>query len=136
LGRGFRFIDTSRDPQVCSKSRLERFGILHEPKLLSLAPNDFRSVLKTLTAIEPDQVSDLGWQTSVGLSFEQSLECMESIAVGMLNFLEALRYLAIGSRFFIAGSSKYFSDTGDILAAESLAFNLRRTYAVAKSTAF
>jgi GDPmannose 4,6-dehydratase len=88
-----------------------------------LAPNDFRSVLKTLTATEPDEVYNLAGQTSVGLSFEQPVECMESIAVGTLNFLEALRYLGIGSRFFSAGSSEYFGDTGENLATESSAFH-------------
>ena len=136
LGLGYRVIGTSRDAQVCTTSRLESLGILHEVELLSLAPNDFRSVLKTLTAILPDEVYNLAGQTSVGLSFEQPVECMESIAVGTLNFLEALRYLGIGSRFFSAGSSECFGDTGENLATESSAFHPRSPYAVAKSTAF
>lgn len=136
LGLGYRVIGTSRDAQVCSTSRLERLGILNEVELLSLAPNDFRSVLKTLTSVLPDEVYNLAGQTSVGLSFEQPVECMESIAVGTLNFLEALRYLGIGSRFFSAGSSECFGDTGENLATESSAFHPRSPYAVAKSTAF
>lgn len=136
LGLGYRVIGTSRDVQVCSISRLERLGILNEVELLSLAPNDFRSVLKTLTSVLPDEVYNLAGQTSVGLSFEQPVECMESIAVGTLNFLEALRYLGIGSRFFSAGSSECFGDTGENLATESSAFHPRSPYAVAKSTAF
>jgi len=136
LGKGYEVMGTSRDAQACNTSRLERLGILQDVDLLSLAPNDFRSVLKTLTATVPDEIYNLAGQTSVGLSFEQPVECMESIAGGTLNFLEALRYLVLGSRFFSAGSSECFGDTGTQAASETSAFHPRSPYAVAKSTAF
>lgn len=136
LGKGYEVMGTSRDAQACNTSRLERLGILQDVDLLSLAPNDFRSVLKTLTVTVPDEIYNLAGQTSVGLSFEQPVECMESIAGGTLNFLEALRYLGLGSRFFSAGSSECFGDTGTQPASETSAFHPRSPYAVAKSTAF
>ncbi len=136
LGEGYQVVGTSRDAQACSTNRLERLGILQDVQLLSLAPNDFRSVLKSLTATVPDEIYNLAGQTSVGLSFEQPVECMESIAGGTLNFLEALRYLGLNSRFFSAGSSECFGDTGPEAATEASAFHPRSPYAVAKSTAF
>jgi GDPmannose 4,6-dehydratase len=54
---------------------------------VSLAPNDFRSVLKVVSGVAPDEIYNLAGQTSVGLSFEQPVECMESIAGGTLNLL-------------------------------------------------
>jgi GDPmannose 4,6-dehydratase len=136
LSQGYQVVGTSRDAQTCNTLRLERLGILKDVELLSLAPNDFRSVLKTLTATNPDEIYNLAGQTSVGLSFEQPVECMESIAGGTLNFLEALRYLKLHSRFFSAGSSECFGDTGVQAANEVSAFQPRSPYAVAKSTAF
>jgi GDPmannose 4,6-dehydratase len=136
LRKGYHVIGTSRDAQACITSRLDRLGILQDVQLLSLAPNDFRSVLKTLTVTTPDEIYNLAGQTSVGLSFEQPVECMESIAGGTLNFLEALRYLGLRSRFFSAGSSECFGDTGPQAANEATAFQPRSPYAVAKSTAF
>lgn len=136
LDSGYKVIGTSRDAQSCNTSRLERLGIKNDVELLSLAPNDFRSVLKTLTSSAPDEIYNLAGQTSVGLSFEQPVECMESIAGGTLNFLEALRYLGIGSRFFSAGSSECFGDTGTKSANETSAFHPCSPYGVAKSTAF
>jgi GDPmannose 4,6-dehydratase len=136
LGLGYKIVGTSRDAQTCNTSRLQRLGILQDVELRSLAPNDFRSVLKTLTATAPDEIYNLAGQTSVGLSFEQPVECMESIAGGTLNFLEALRYLGLRSRFFSAGSSECFGDTGPQAANEASAFQPRSPYAVAKSTAF
>ena len=136
LNKGYRVVGTSRDAATCNTSRLCRLGILNSVELMSLAPNDFRSVLKILTLSRPDEIYNLAGQTSVSLSFEQPVECMESIAGGTLNFLEALRYLGISSRFFSAGSSECFGDTGIRPANETTSFHPRSPYAVAKSTAF
>ena len=133
---GYRVVGTSRDSQLCNTSSLERLGISRDVELVSLAPNDFRSVLRALTLAGPDEIYNLAGQTSVGLSFEQPVECMDSIAGGTLNFLEALRYLGAGSRFFSAGSSECFGDTGSLPANENSAFKPRSPYAVAKCTAF
>jgi GDPmannose 4,6-dehydratase len=136
LSLNYRVVGTSRDAQVCNTSCLERLGIHHDVELVSLAPNDFRSVLKTLTVVAPDEIYNLAGQTSVSLSFEQPVECMDSIAGGTLNFLEALRYLGASSRFFSAGSSECFGDTGKQPANENSSFKPRSPYAVAKCTSF
>lgn len=136
LDLGYRVIGTSRDAQSCNTSRLKRLGISNDIQLISLAPNDFRSVLKALSSELPDEIYNLTGQTSVGLSFEQPVECMESIASATLNFLEVLRYLNIPSKLFSAGSTECFGDTGGKPANESTAFQPRSPYGVAKSTAF
>lgn len=136
LDLGYHVVGTSRDSSTCNTNRLKRLAIHQDVELISLAPNDFRSVLKTLTSTVPDEIYNLAGQTSVGLSFEQPVECMESIAGGTLNFLEALRYLGLQSRFFSAGSSECFGDTGTQSANETSPFRPRSPYAVAKSTAF
>lgn len=136
LAAGYRVIGTSRDSQTCNLERLHRLQIHGEVELLSLAPNDFRSVLKVLSSVQPDEVYNLSGQTSVSLSFEQPVECMESIAAGTLNFLEVIRYLGAPTRFFSAGSSECFGDTDGEPADETSRFSPRSPYAVAKSTAF
>lgn len=136
LETGYRVTGSSRDSQCSDTSRLKKLGIAQDVELISLAPNDFRSVLKALSSIKPTEVYNLAGQTSVGLSFEQPVECMESIAGGTLNFLEALRYLEIPTRLFSAGSSECFGDTRHLPANENTAFQPRSPYAVAKSTSF
>jgi GDPmannose 4,6-dehydratase len=136
LEEGYRVVGSSRDAQSSDTSRLKRLGIDADIELISLAPTDFRSVLKALSSIEPSEVYNLAGQTSVGLSFEQPVECMESIAGGTLNFLEVLRHLNAPIRLFSAGSSECFGDTQQKPANEATAFHPRSPYAVAKSTAF
>lgn len=133
---GYRVVGSSRDAQSSDTSRLRRLEIEEDIELISLAPNDFRSVLKALSTYQPTEVYNLAGQSSVSLSFEQPVECMESIAGGTLNFLEALRYLSAPIRLFSAGSSECFGDTQQKPASETTAFHPRSPYAVAKSTAF
>jgi GDPmannose 4,6-dehydratase len=136
LSLGYRVVGTSRDAQMANTSRLERLGIAADVQLLSLAPNDFRSVLKVVTGVLPEEIYNLAGQTSVGLSFEQPVECMESISVGTLNLLEVIRYLGGGIRFFNAGSSECFGNTGKTAATEDTPLRPRSPYAVAKSAAY
>jgi GDPmannose 4,6-dehydratase len=136
LGLNYRVFGTSRDAQMANTSRLERLGIADDVQMVSLAPNDFRSVLKVVSAVCPDEIYNLSGQTSVGLSFEQPVECMESIAGGTLNLLEVIRYLGAPVRLFNAGSSESFGDTGHTPANEDTPFRPRSPYGVAKATAF
>jgi GDPmannose 4,6-dehydratase len=98
--------------------------------------NDFRSVLQGLSQAEPDEVYNLAGQSSVGLSFEQPVETLESIATGTLNLLEAIRFIGKPIRLYSAGSSECFGDTGSLAANEETAFRPRSPYAVAKAAAY
>ena len=71
----------------------------------------------------------------MGLSFEQPVEAMESTAQGTLNMLEAIRFVGQPIRFFNAGSSECFGDTGAQAAHEGTLFHPRSPYAVAKASA-
>jgi len=136
LSLGYRVVGTSRDAQMANLSRLERLGISRNVEMVSLAPNDFRSVLKVVSSVQPQEIYYLAGQTSVGLSFEQPVECMESVSVANLNVLEVIRYLGGGIRFFNAGSSECFGDTGELKATEETPLRPRSPYAVAKAAAY
>lgn len=136
LDQGYSVCGTSRDAQMSSFSNLTRLGIREAIKLESMSLNDFRSVLQVLAKIQPDEVYNLAGQTSVGLSFEQPVETLESIATGTLNLLEAIRFTGGKIKLYNASSSECFGDTGGKAAEESTPFHPRSPYAVAKATAF
>ena len=81
-------------------------------------------------------MSNLSGLTSVGLSFELPVECIESIATATVNLLEVIRHMGGGIKFFNAGSSECFGDIGEVPANESTLFQPLSPYAVAKSSAF
>jgi GDPmannose 4,6-dehydratase len=135
IGKGYTVYGTSRDAQMTSFHNLVRLGIREHIKLESAALNDFRSVLQVLMKAQPDEVYNLAGQSSVGLSFQQPVETLDSISVGTLNILEAIRFISKPIKFYNAGSSECFGDTG-APADESTPFRPRSPYAVAKSAAF
>jgi GDPmannose 4,6-dehydratase len=135
LDKGYEVWGTSRDAQASSFTNLSRLGILGRIKTISMAANDFRSVLHAISQSEPDEIYNLSGQSSVGLSFEQPAETLESIATGTLNLLEVIRFLGTPVRFYNAGSSECFGDIGVGAADENAHFHPRSPYAVAKSTA-
>lgn len=136
LSKGYEVIGTSRDSSASNFEGLRRLGIYDEVEKTSMALNDFRNVLHTIKHYAPDEIYNLAGQSSVGLSFEQPVETIESIAGGTLNMLEAIRFADCPIRFYSAGSSECFGDTGDDPADESTPFQPRSPYAVAKSTAY
>ncbi|WP_020508162.1 GDP-mannose 4,6-dehydratase [Lamprocystis purpurea] len=136
LEKGYVVSGTSRDAQGNRFHNLTRLGVREDVKTISMDPEDFRSVLVAVKKTVPDEVYFLSGQSSVGLSFEEPVETIQSIALGTLNLLEACRMTDRAFRLYSAGSSECFGDTGGVPAAEGTRFCPRSPYAVAKASAF
>jgi len=136
IGKGYDVHGTARDAQMASFPNHIKLGIRDQIKFHSMALNDFRSVLQVLSQVQPDEIYNLAGQSSVGLSFDQPVETLESISVGTLNLLEAIRFMKRPIRLYNAGSSECFGNTGGQPADENTPFRPRSPYAVAKATAF
>ena len=119
LAKGYEVWGTSRDAQSATFANLLSLGILDRIKMVSMAANDFRSVLQAISNSAPDEIYNLSGQSSVGLSFEQPAETLESIATGTLNLLEVIRFLGLPVRFYNAGSSECFGDISGTAADEN-----------------
>ncbi|MES9963885.1 MAG: GDP-mannose 4,6-dehydratase [Candidatus Sedimenticola sp. 20ELBAFRAG] len=135
LSKGYEVWGTSRDAQIASFSNLRKMNILPMVKTISMAPNDFRSVLSALDTSEPDEIYYLAGQSSVALSFEQPAETIESICIGVLNMMESIRLLNRPVKLYHASSSECFGDVGQAAANENTPFSPCSPYAVAKASA-
>jgi GDPmannose 4,6-dehydratase len=135
LDKDYQVWGTSRDAQTTGAANLHRLGIAGQVRLISMAPADFRSVLTAVDRSDPDEIYYLAGQSSVGLSFEQPAETLESIVSGVLNMLEVIRLRRKPVRCYNAGSSECFGDTGGQAANEQTPFRPRSPYAVAKASA-
>ena len=98
LGKAFAWYSfvvygASRDAGASGFGSLVVLSIIGQVKLLSMAPHDFKSTLIVISKVLPDEIYHLAGQTSVGLTFEQPSEPIDSIIIGMLNILEAMRFL-------------------------------------------
>jgi len=136
LGKGYEVFGASRDAQGSSFGNLNKLGIKDQVQLISMAPEDFRSVLVALRKSNPDEIYYLAGQSSVGLSFEKPAETIQGITIGTLNVLEGCRMMDKPIRLYHAGSGECFGDTHGIPANENTPFSPMSPYAVAKSSAY
>jgi GDPmannose 4,6-dehydratase len=135
LGKGYAVHGTSRDAALARLDGLIALGIRDKVALHSMSPADFQSVAQVIEAVAPDEIYNLSGQSSVSLSFTQPAETLTGIALGTLNMLETLRRLRGRARFYNAGSSECFGDTGTRAANEQTAFRPKSPYGVAKAAA-
>lgn len=136
LGKDYEVFGTSRDAQGSSFANLNKLGIKDQVQRISMSPEDFRSVLVALRKSNPDEIYYLAGQSSVGLSFEQPAETIQSITLGTLNVLEGCRMMDKNIRLYHAGSGECFGDADGNPANEKTPFSPMSPYAVAKSSAY
>jgi GDPmannose 4,6-dehydratase len=133
LGKGYEVWGTSRDVEMASFLGLKALDIYHLVNLVSMSMTDFRGTLDLLRRVQPDEIYNLAGQSSVGLSFEQPMDTLESIAMGTLNLLECIRYLELDIRFYNAASSECFGGTDTNGVVEESPFRPISPYGVAKA---
>jgi len=135
LEKGYKIWGTSRDVQIANLHKLRDLKILKIVSLVSMAPSDIRSVLGVMKHCQPDEIYYLAGQSSVGLSFEQPGETIESNTIGVLNILESVRYFEKPVKVYHASSSECFGDIGNTVATEETAFRPCSPYGIAKAAA-
>lgn len=136
LARGYEVWGSSRDAELSPFGNLHRLKVYDSIQLVSLNLRDIGSVLGLLRRIRPDEIFSLAGQSSVGLSFEQPVETIESVALGTLTLLEGIRLSDLDIRLYNAGSTECFGDTRDSIANEESPFKPCSPYAVAKASAY
>jgi GDPmannose 4,6-dehydratase len=136
LEQGYMVIGTSRDAQSAVFANLKALGLLDRVTLESMSLTDFRSVAQVILKYKPDEIYNLSGQSSVALSFQQPVETFESITIGTLNLLEAVRLFNPASKIYNASSGECFGETSKDGAVESDPFRPKTPYAVAKAAAF
>jgi GDPmannose 4,6-dehydratase len=135
VGKGYTVHGTSRDKELANFANLRARGIYERVHLHSATVTDFRSVLQVIRDTQPREIYNLSAQSSVGLSFTQPVETLDSVIFGTLNLLEAMRFLGADIRYYSASSSECFGVTPPEGATETTAFAPRSPYSIAKASA-
>jgi GDPmannose 4,6-dehydratase len=135
LDKGYEVHGTSRDKELAGFANLKALGIYPRVALHSTAMNDFRSVVQTISDVNPTEIYNLAAQSSVGLSFEQPVETIDSALGGTLNILEAVRFMRRPIKLYFASSSECFGNTALHPADETTSFQPSSPYGVAKAAA-
>jgi GDPmannose 4,6-dehydratase len=133
IKRGYEVHGTSRDHEVASFANLRRLGIFEHVRLHSASLGDYRAIIEIIAGVRPAEIYNLAAQSSVGLSFSQPVNTINSTMFGVINVLEALRFLKLDARLYNASSGECFGNTGPQGATEESAFHPRSPYAVGKA---
>ena len=93
--------------------------------------NDPLSLVRLIMSVEPDEIYNLGAQSHVRVSFDMPEYTTETVALGTLRLLEALRIVKAPVKFYQAGSSEMFGSTPPPQCETSI-FSPQSPYAAAK----
>jgi GDPmannose 4,6-dehydratase len=92
---------------------------------------DGSSLASLIHDVRPDEIYNLGAQSHVMVSFEVPEYTAETVAIGTLRLLEAIRRTGVACRFYQASSSEMFGSTPPP-QSEATLFHPRSPYACAK----
>jgi len=99
---------------------------------------DSTNIIRIIQAIQPDEIYNLGAQSHVAVSFESPEYTADSVGLGALRILEAIRISSLEkkTRFYQASTSELFGEVQETPQKETTPFYPRSPYAVAKLYAY
>ena len=92
------------------------------PPISSSGSLDLGSVISLVQVSRPDEIYNLAAQSFVGTSFEQPQLTLQVNSSGALNFLEAIRFDSLTTRFYQASTSEMFGKVAEIPQNEQTPF--------------
>ena len=114
---------------------------MHNKRLLSLHYGDMTdssSLIRIIREVKPDEIYNLAAQSHVKVSFDVPEYTAETVALGALRLLEAVRILGYEKkcRIYQASTSELFGKVEEIPQCETTPFHPRSPYSVAKLYAY
>jgi len=138
LEKNYRVVGTSRNPESALSGNLSKLGIAKHLECIFMESADEESVSSALKVSKPDEVYYLAGESSVANSFEEPAKTFESVVLGSIYSLEAIKknHLDKPIRLFNTGSSDYFGNIDGITADESTPLGPVSPYSIAKSSVY
>jgi len=100
--------------------------------------SDSMSLVRIIQQIQPDEIYNLGAQSHVAVSFESPEYTADTVGLGALRILEAIRISGLEkkTRYYQASTSELFGKVQEIPQSEDTPFYPRSPYAAAKLYAY
>ena len=136
LEKNYCVVGTSRNPSTALSGNLLKLGISNHLECIPMESTDADSIRVAVNAANPDEVYYLAGESSVAKSFEEPANAFQSISMGAIYLLEAIKQRTGDKeiRLFNAGSSDCYGNVSGVLADESTPLNPVSPYAIAKSS--
>jgi len=134
LQKGYQVTAAYRRSSSPDFWRIRELGIMDHArlKLTELELVDLGSCMRLIEKTEPDEIYNLAAQTHVGFSFYHPITTVHATGLGPLHFLEAIRNIDLGIRYYQASSAEMFGKVQAVPQNETTPFYPRSPYGVAK----
>ena len=138
LGKGyevygaFRGGGTTALVNALNDEKLRFLGVENKIKYVPFELADLTNIYRTISMIEPDEIYNLGAQTSARLGFEQPLFTADINGAAVLRILEAIRSINPKIKFFQASSCDMFGNVQTTPQNETTPFCPTSTSGTAK----
>ena len=96
--------------------------------------SDSMSIVRIIQHVQPDEIYNLGAQSHVAVSFESPEYTADTVGLGALRILEAIRILGLEkkTRYYQASTSELYGKVQEVPQTEKTPFYPRSPYAAAK----
>jgi len=100
--------------------------------------NDSMNLVRIIQHIEPDEIYNLGAQSHVAVSFESPEYTADTVGIGALRILDAIRISGLEkkTRYYQASTSELYGEVQETPQTEKTPFYPRSPYAAAKLYAY
>jgi GDPmannose 4,6-dehydratase len=133
LAKGYRVIGALRHSSRSAIPRLIELEIANDVEFVDFDLAEITNIMHTLEKVKPDEIYNLAAQSFVGLSFELPLYTSDTVGIGALRILEAIRYVVPGARYYQASTSEMFGGRPKVFPQdETTPFYPRSPYGFAK----
>jgi GDPmannose 4,6-dehydratase len=135
LSKGYRVVGLKRRTSIISTVRVDA---IYDNPLFFLeyySLHDPTTLYRLLEKFKPQEFYNLGAQSHVKVSFDVPVETVDTIAMGTLRILEAIRFVSPDTRVYQASSSEMFGDNPLTPQDENTTLMPASPYACAKTFA-
>jgi GDPmannose 4,6-dehydratase len=132
LAKGYRVIGLKRRTSRINTDNIDHVYNHPNFKLCYGAANDTGSVYRILLQCKPDEIYNLQAQSHVRVSFDVPEETVDTVAMGTLRLLEAIRNVCPTAKFYQASSSEMYGDNVQVPQDENTQMMPASPYAAAK----
>lgn len=133
LEKGYKVYGLMRRYSNPNYSNLDYLGVTHEVDFVEGDMTDEASLLNLVRTLRPTEIYNLAAQSFVKASFEQAKLTTEVNSMGVLYFLNAIKFFSPTTKFYQASTSEMFGlQHTNGYQDESTPFHPRSPYGVSK----
>ena len=132
LGKGYEVYGAFRRTSEQEHRGLKFLGIDEDIRYVPLELLELTNIYQSIERVQPEEIYNLGAQSSVSVSFEEPLFTAEVTGLGILRILEAVRVINPKIKVYQASSSEMFGKAEASPQNEKTRFHPRSPYAVSK----